>query len=235
MAFPNVTGDRQAYDYAKALLSDNELMESYPDIEREYRYIVCWATRRLKEYRTADYYCTTSIKEWPEDPRFYQGRCINTSAWLDDEKKDECPRTLKDAIADAEQALKLCYDDEKEYGELIGVNYNNLSYLWAKQAAADEGSAQASVRQARAALIKLKEWTDKATWVPNHPEYLHTEAFIEFQEYSVWKKQNKDKELLKAKLEHALRDIEAAVSLVKGKTLYEDLKKKIEKALARCK
>jgi hypothetical protein len=233
MAFPRVTGDRQAYDYAAELLINKELMAAQPGIEQEYIYVICWAARRLKEYSTAHYYAELGIRNWPDDPRFYHGRCLNTAAWLGDEKKEaECRLTLRDAIEDARRALDLYGRDGEESRDLIGACYNNLAYLWAEYAARESCTA-AAVTEARRALLGLKEWTEKERWVPNHPEYLHTEAYVEFQEYSLARIGREDEARLRAKLEHARREIDKALALVKEKPLYDKLKREIDKALTR--
>ena len=88
------------------------------------------------------------------------------------------------------------------------------------------------LKEARQALNELKGWTRKDSWIPVYPEYFHTEAFLEYQEYLLGKLTNLKRESLKSKLEHAYREISAAVELFPTKETYNKLKELIELELA---
>ncbi|MBI1750267.1 MAG: hypothetical protein HY234_07710 [Acidobacteria bacterium] len=83
--------------------------------------------------------------------------------------------------------------------------------------------------KARKALENLKATIKKRTWRPTHPEYFHTEAHLEFQEYLMGKRKGANRDFLRTKLKTALDNIDAAIQLY-PKRLYEDLKRNIEEA-----
>jgi hypothetical protein len=89
--------------------------------------------------------------------------------------------------------------------------------------------------QARRVLVELKECIKKDEWAFRYPEYLHTEANLEYQEFLQDFPKATDREgreLLKRKLTSARRDIKAAIKLL-PKKIYRDLENNIEIALSR--
>ena len=61
-----------------------------------------------------------------------------------------------------------------------------------------------------------------------HPEFFHTEAFVEYQEVrNFWFDQDHDKGQLKTRLKSAKRDIETAIEIYDGPK-YQELKNDID-------
>jgi hypothetical protein len=235
LAFPNKEGDQKAYDHLMVLLSRSDVMAGTDEIIKECKYVLCWAARRIKEYSNANLYAKMAAESY-RDPRFYHGWSLNTYAWLSDEEKNKyCPYKLKDVIEQSQLALALYKENSEEYTEEIGACFNNLACLWAEYAERVSCTEQA-IQEARNALVELKDCIPRVLWTPTHPEYLHTEAYVEYQEYSFWNKQGRDPLALIAKLEHAQKAITDAIALVgdiaREKNDYLPLLKKINKALS---
>jgi hypothetical protein len=235
LAFPNKEGDLKAYEHLMVLLSSEDVTASPPEIIQECKYVLCWAARRIKEYKQADLFTKMAAESY-KDPRFNHGRYLNMYAWLSDEEKNkDCPYTLKDVIEQAQVALKLYQEESSEYTAEIGACFNSLAFLWAEYAEKVSCTEQA-IHEARKALGELKNCIPRVLWTPNHPEYLHTEAYVEFQEYSLWNRQGKEPLALITKLGHAEKAITDALALVgdvaREKNDYLPLLKKINKALS---
>jgi tetratricopeptide (TPR) repeat protein len=230
LTHPARIGEELAYKHAL------EMSTAHPELEREFRYIIVWAARRLREFQSAENQARSAIAAYPDDPRFYHGRCLNTFAWLmDDRDKQKVDsrhfaRRLADAVRDAERALELYRDDPVEYRELIGVVHNNLAYLHSLAAEEGDGtgSVSHSVQCAREQLDALKAVVPKATWNPRYPEYFETEARVELMEFRA--SEGAPTGMRRTKLEHAERQIGTAISLL-HKDSYLDLQARIRSCL----
>jgi hypothetical protein len=238
----HVTGDQMALTHAEKLINESSLRETQPHLEQEFSAIVCWAARRRKKYAFAETWANRSIDKWKNDPRFYHARSLNTYAWLNDEnEKVQCKLSLRDAISDAEKAIELYSRDSEKYLQLIGANYNNLAYFWAQEYAASTPSSAGgdiAISEAGRALITLEKLIERQTWVPNHPEYFETAAFVGYHEYSHMRKQHEPLSKLIEKLTHAKDDIDQALKLFQTTRRpgpYRALKKSINHSLQRLK
>ncbi len=110
--------------------------------------------------------------------------------------------------------------------EVIGACLNDLAYLLIF----DKEDVSYDLTGAREALVELKQTVPKDKWKRFYPEYLHTEAAIEYYEVLQGLSQSNDPALLKTKLLFAKRDIEAAIQVL-PKKLYMTLRKDIDHAL----
>jgi hypothetical protein len=175
LAFLKPEGDEKARRHARAMI------RSHPEHAQEFRYVLCWAARRRKQYSEAHSEASIGINESKRtDPRFYHGRALAIFAWLFDEtEKTRCPYTIGDAIEDIEMALeryKIAIADRRE---LIGACLNSLTYFHCL----GESYGSYDLVLARERLLELKTYINKETWNPLYPEYLHTEAYLEYQEF----------------------------------------------------
>lgn len=237
LAFQREGGEDKAYEYTKELMNSKELIETYPPIEKEYRYIQCWSARRLGRFEEADECAKIAIQKWNDDARFYHGRCLNTYAWLNQENSAiTCPYTIADAIDDAQRAIELYLKDPTANEDVIAGNYNNLAYFFAWGVTNSQYTmreARENLNLARKALTHLKELVRKETWIPNHPEYFHTEAYLAYQEFLMEIGSGNVQEYLRRKLQQAKHDIDTAIELYPEGPYYLQLKDYIEKGLER--
>ena len=78
LAFAKDESDEEkAYRYSKRLIEANESLEARSWLDRESRYVLCWAARRLGRFDEADECGKIALQSWPYDPRFYHGLALN--------------------------------------------------------------------------------------------------------------------------------------------------------------
>lgn len=225
LTHPEGEGDHLAYEHAK------EMLALHKQLEQEFLYVLCWCARRLKKFDESLQLGTKAIHSYPQDARFYHGRCLTYFAWLNDAQEIEIlqPTVVEEylgtAIQDAQRAIDLYSLSDKTNENVIGANYNNLAYLYAFQ----PESCCYDLIKSRRALTSLKKIINKDIWYKQHPEYLHTEAHLEYHEYLEGRRGGKDKDYLNKKLANARREIDLALSILQ-KELYKQLKDDIEKA-----
>jgi hypothetical protein len=227
-------GDHLAYKNLEELLGRPDVNEIDQDILKECRYVLCWAARRIKKFKQVDLWARIATQSY-RDGRFYHGWCLNTYAWLSDkEQGKECPYTISDVIKQAREALALYLEDEDEYRQEIGAIYNSLATLWAEYAE-NVSCDEEAVAEARGALENLKVYVPRTSWSPDHPEYFHTEAYVELQEYGLWNKQRRNPGELISKLTNAETILDIAINLLdelpRERDDYIDLMRKIKKPL----
>lgn len=237
LAFGKVKDEKKAYDYTKDLISSITRNEADLSLEQECRYVFLWAARRQGKFEEADECASISISKWPSDPRFYHGRCLNTYSWMFNEKQSsDCPHNIWDAIEDARKAIELYKKDEVGNREVIAVNYNNIAYFLAFAVTKEKENpyrASELLKEARQALKILKDLVPKPEgWIPIHPEYFHTEAYLEYQEFVTGFTLAEDVVKLKEKLERAKEEIDIAIQLYEDGPEYKVLKDEIEKRLS---
>lgn len=213
-------------------------------IKQKYCYLACWSNRLLKNYIISNELSLEYINTWPENPDFYHNISLNTYFWF---KEDPiCPYSLQDAIEYANKAIKLFNNQyyisqRKEYLELMRTSYNNIAYMHAEIASEynekyDDNFPiildfwDSALKNAYKALNSLHELNkDESSTI--RAEYLHTEAYLEFQKYFFYKVTKKDKPLLREILSKAL-DIAQSASKKIPKISYRQLIDDIAKALA---
>ena len=238
LAFAKDESDEEkAYRYSKRLIEANESLEARSWLDRESRYVLCWAARRLGRFDEADECGKIALQSWPYDPRFYHGLALNAYSWLSDEHPyPECSYKVVDVIQFARAAVEnYKVDDEEGNRDVIASSYNNLAYFLALDVTENQYSLDVGRKRlyrAREYLTKLKELVPKEAWLPIHPEYFHTEAYLEYQEYLLDWLNKKDKAYLEEKLKNALREINHALELYEEGPKYDKLKQSIEKALS---
>jgi tetratricopeptide (TPR) repeat protein len=223
-------GDRRAYEHATEMLELPGVLREMPDSEAEFRYIACWAARRLKMFVEANEQARAAIEKWPEDARFYHGRSLSKLAeWAKTGRAAGELRLLVEAEDDAINAITLYGREREENRELIGANYNNLAYLYTVRAekASDGEEVPGHLAKARQALRDLKAYVPEDEWKPTHPNYFHTEAMLDYFE-SI-------NGVGEGSLEHAERQIIKALDLVPNRTTYIELHHDIKNALNRLK
>jgi hypothetical protein len=164
---------------------------------------------------------------------------LNIYAWLSDEReRANCRPTLVNAIQDAEKAIELYARHGERDRDLIGANYNNLAYFWSCEfdAAPSSPNAETNIRSSLETLHRLEETVSRDIWIPKHPEYFHTAAYVYFQEYTFMKSRGNNESDLVSKLLAAKENIDSALRLFQMTTrpsAYRSLKKSINRELKR--
>lgn len=223
-------GDRRAYEHASEILELPDVLMELPDSEAEFRYIACWAARRLKRFAEANEQARAAIEKWPGDPRFYHGRSLSKLAeWAKTGRAAGQLHLLDEAEEDGLKAVALYAAEPEENRELLGANYNNLAYIYTVKAetARDGGEVPGHLGKARQALRSLKQYVPEDEWKPLHPNYYHTEAMLDYFE-SI-------NGVGEGSLEHAERQISKALELVPIRRAYIQLQHDIKNALNRLK
>ncbi|MEN3326828.1 MAG: hypothetical protein V7638_1635 [Acidobacteriota bacterium] len=232
LAFGGGDDIERAYSLARASQSRAALMAPNEEMEREFNYVMCWAARRIGKFDEAHRIASSGLERWPEDARFWHGRCLNTYSWLIHPSTEPRSVTIDDAIADAEQAIKL-YESDKRNADVVAANYNNLAYFYAWKVRNNQFDLKTNrhvLDQSRAALKELERVVDKAHWDPQHPEYFHTEAYLEYAEFLMLSPMKRRKAELDSILRRARRAIVRATSIYPEGPEYQELLDEISQA-----
>ena len=236
LAFPSITGDKASYEHAQRMLEHESFSEETNYLKKEYKYLMCWAARRMKWFPQAENIATSSINEFPDDGRFYHGRSLNSFAWRaenqaleKDSKKIQFEKDLdelfKQAVDDAERAIACYVKTSDSFNDVIAANYNNLAYFFVLKASEQNQTQNKSddfLTKARNSLLKLKEILPVEFWKPNHPEYFHTEAFLEYWEANNYLVSPEKMSAASKKYQAAKTACQEAVTLT-DKPLYKEL------------
>lgn len=217
--------EEKLHSYLSALLKP-KLEKDVSDVtRRECLYVLCWSARRSGLNQDANRYAKEGIARYPEDPRFYHGLALNIYTW---QKLDaaSCRYQIIDIVENSQRAVELYQRHAQENKDVIAACYNNMAYflaLDAKTGNYDRAVRTQKLEEARACLEQLKDIFNKETaWNPDHPEFFHTSAFLEYQEViHYWTGQERDKEELKKKLRSANEDIELVLDLYNGPKAQE--------------
>ena len=172
LAFPDRKGDELALNHARSM------KRRLPKTRREFCYVAAWAARRAKQFREGYNLASESIKQYPEDPRFWHGRALLNLAWYKDETLgDSWDLGGDEAVSDIEKALELYREDLPRFEAAYGAAYCNLAYM----KCIDNGDWQAfDIVGARRSIERLKGLSDIDSWPSDFPEYLHAEASVLF-------------------------------------------------------
>ena len=219
-------GDANALEYAKKMAS------THPELKAEFLYVITWTARRLDKFQEAHNAAKQGISEYPDDPRFFHGRSVNTFLWLDNDKQRKyCPTSLADAVADAEVAFELYSKHPEDRAAVMAIQLNNIA--WAR--CADPKSPLYDLSGSRSALDRLKAVLPPAEWLPRFPSFLHTEASVELAESDMAVNRGADPSLVLSKLERARKAIKEAVNAGDGQAgqPYAAFKDKIERRIER--
>jgi hypothetical protein len=141
---------------------------------------------------------------------------LNIFAWL---AEGTCPYVLPEAIAEAEKAVSLYQKYHNEDRELIGGLFNTLAYFHSYD---PKDRSSFNLEASRVYLERCKEYVPRESWKPCHPEYFHTEAYLEYQEFLAGRSKGWHRDLLKDKLWQAKRQIKQAIEL-NEKDIYVEL------------
>jgi tetratricopeptide (TPR) repeat protein len=188
-------GDRKAVAYCR------QMMARYPEKVAEFRYIMVWAMNRLGLYKEARAEATKAIEANPHDPRFYHGRALVTSCWLEKQQPEirkHLGGQLRSYFQDAEKAVTLYLTDLDRFRRAIAINLNNIAWEHSQEEYDSFENAQGvyDPEKGIATLARLEELMPKEKWRGELPQVLHTAAHVF---YTAWRKTRRVEYLHKAK------------------------------------
>lgn len=214
------------------LLLNNEIHKNLTPKEiKNLKYIEIWIKLR-KDNRVSFELINEIIalvRTYPEDPRFYHALglsyyCQTQTIDLQINKKKEL---LKKSLTQFEKAFSKYkshdFNSLKLKQFVLNEILNSQCYINTLLYCEDNKELE-SLYKARLLIKELKKIDDDFESVA---EFLHTEAFLLFIDYSVFKSSGEFKEIKLDRLEQAHNRIRRAISL-KRKGIYELLKYEIE-------
>jgi hypothetical protein len=217
-------GDRLALNYG------DQMSRKFEGYEAEFLYVSLWAARRAREFARGEKLASRGVSSFPGDARLVHGRALNRFAWLSDPGPGlECPFDLQACVDDVRAALALYAAETPARDDMVAACCNNLAYFLAY----DSADPVFDLKAARRALEDLKKLSPKVDWPSHFPEYLHTEAHLEYHEFTRDFATESDRARLLKKLEAALADIRLAIVAFPEKEIYRRLREDLERALAR--
>lgn len=199
----------------------------------DYLYMLAWLSRRIKEFTESRRFCELGMKEYPEDPRFYHGKCLYlyNVTHIENSLEPASRPDLDNIIHHAEMAIRLYRDAlnskddiRKDFDKYIqgsvSALQNLLIYcisLYYLKAMEDHGTLenhsipnyplQEVLRDQLLVEIKDFEDMDKG-WA----EYCHTEAVFELVEGLHYNSAEK--------LDHAKKEIDLSLDQEPDNALY---------------
>ena len=185
LTIPSTEGDKRAYEHALEMLRLPNVLRQTHDADAEFRYIACWAARRLRNFADANDQAAAAIAKWPDDPRFHHGLSLSKLAeWEAGPETADRVMLLMEAEEAALKAIEYYVRKPDETREFIGATYNNIAYVNTLRAkvAVHREMAQSCLVTARAAIQELKTYVPEEEWKPTHPNYFHTDALLYYFE-----------------------------------------------------
>jgi hypothetical protein len=218
----NNNPEKKAYEIIKEML-DDEILQNNRFLLSEYLYVASWIARRINDsnFSEAEKFSNEGIEINANDPRFYHSLCLIRYNQFRTTKN---PLLLEDQLKNCNKAIKLyseILDNRREIEKSINVLLNSKAYTLAlmhKYLRKD----QSFLIEARTSINSLKLRESNYHFLP---EFLHTEALLEFEEYFYSKDLNK--------LQYANEAIEKALMFRQNDEYYFELKKEIEKEFKR--
>jgi hypothetical protein len=155
-------------------------------IESNVYYYLIWVLRRNKQYPEAQKKTQEALQKYKKDPRFYHALVlIKYCLYKDGKEKDV--NLLSSTIEYIEEAMEFYHLDRIQTpnkSNFIDMNinalYNTKIFIYSTLYHHDKEEYLVQLKEARSDLIILKR-RDKNYY--NKSEFLHTEAYLELQEY----------------------------------------------------
>jgi len=201
---------KQTSDYLENILLKYQFRGS--DNASNFYYLLSWVIRRNGKYESALDIALEANKKYPSDPRFYHALALIKYCIFE---KNDCKMIsdLEESLSYTDMSLefyRVAKENKKEISQNIVYIQQNIyallntkSYLIAVGYSINKKKfSSKSLDLARETLIELKLTDDNYYF---KAEFLHTEAFLELQEF--FEKQNIEK------LNYALKAIELAMEL----------------------
>ena len=217
LSFFTEEGNKKALNLSIALAQRHELYRY------EFLHIGSWAARRMGRIRDSISKAQQCIRNFSGDPRYHHTLALSWHSESDELAGAARAETLSKAVAEMKEAISLYKLRRSNDGDLIGTCYNSLAYFHSRAAV----DVCFDLEAAREALAQLKVYVPSNAWAPMHPEYFHTEANLEFQDYLLRREQGAPAAKL---LRDAQKLIDRAITL-SPREAYRVLKADIENAV----
>ncbi len=179
-----------AFNWARSIFEKG--ISIHPDrkllsvIETDYVYFIGWAARRCGDYTSSIRFLRQGAQRFPDDPRFYHGLSLSYystyqagSASL---SKIENIEKLNKCIEYAEISLRI-YEHFEQIDIIIKTRaalYNDLAFFHSELFSVTGELNEFHVIAGRKFMNELKIADPE---YKSFPEYLHTESYLELQEY----------------------------------------------------
>lgn len=187
-------------------------------------YVLSWALRRIGRFEQAIDCASQGIAKDASDPRLYHARALGRFAKA--RAGGGGHFDLMSVERDLEEARRLYDAPDAAWPHMRPVMVagciNGLAYVSALNA-----TQPSALRRARTLIGELKSVFPREQWEPRHPEFFHTEAFLEREEA----KRIGDGSAKRAKLRHAAEAVGRAVELAPHRKDYGELQREIAKEL----
>jgi len=210
----------------------NRMLRRETDAEAEFAYLWLYSEVRASNTEAIERELPRWLHRWPQDPRFHQLRSGYISRLLsnkDDSLRSSTRFTWNDALLSAQRALSgyVRARDEKSWRivddnywkDIIAMNFNNVAY-YTLQA---DGIWEEKLASADKYMQLLAQTIPEKEWDTNHPEYLHTQAHLEYMRLIYGDDSEIDKNFI---LTRAIEYSERALKS-RPKPLYKDLTEKL--------
>jgi len=162
-----------------------------PQIQADLLYAIAWVLRRNSKYDEALKVTKEGMAKFPDDARFLHSRFLITACLMDNKEDDESRRATYAAILkDIRRATEMYPSLLDGKDALIGNNIysallNSEAFTTILELTVTDMTNEqrlAGFRRIRTEMVgKLKENLQEKYL--DYPEFLHTEAFLEFQEF----------------------------------------------------
>lgn len=200
------------------------------ELIRDFKYVAAWASRRATKYEEGLLIADLAIQEHPNDPRFHHAQGLIIYSWLVDSESndttiDYLPSTITytRAVRAIEKALELYENNINIYirsSDVIDSLYNTLAYVCA--VVANESFKKGNILKGENMIEKAREkyldpfkeisgFKDFEFVWSEHPEYLHTESYVEYVEYRQYVIQEVSGSEKKDKIRNSLIAINKAI------------------------
>jgi len=217
LSFFTEEGNKKALNLSITLAPRHELYRY------EFLHIASWAARRMGRIRDSISRAQECIRHFPADPRFHHTLALSWHSESDELVGAARAESLSKAVAELKDAIGFYRQGRGNHSDLIGTCYNSLAYFHSRSPA----DACFDLEAAHDALAQLKVYMPPNAWAPMHPEYFHTEANLEFQDYLLRRDQTAPNA---ERLRDAQKLIDRAITLSARET-FRVLKADIENEL----
>jgi hypothetical protein len=232
--------NRLALNWTTTILESEILTSDCEDfklIEKDYRYFIAWVSRRCGEYESSIDFLNVTIKLFPDDARFYHGRCLSNYC-IYEKNRNELKSNVKEqmllnCVEDASKAYSL-YENQNNRLVIRKTKFtlqNTIAYIFAELSTFSEDERKKN-DYIQNADFRIQELRVEEKDFDSYPEYLHTSSFISkilisnnIEELRNNRTNYVLLELIKDRYDTAIADISTAVKITFDRSLERSLEK----------
>lgn len=189
--FPRERLDKITCEWVKNVLITKILpqkdSQGFFELSANYYYYIGWVLRRDNDIEPSIKWFKDAIKVFPDDGRFYHGLCLSKFCFSETMKKREKEKIdlLFSAIENAKLAIQKYPESDIIYIKSITALHNTIAYIFtcifqiAKNQVAPSSIKFLLLARENLEMVREREGKD----FNKYPEYLHTEAVVNYCEY----------------------------------------------------